>query len=117
MIPPSGVVKPGEVERRLHTNSKIMAPTGGFPATGAELPVVDWVIETPVSLACAHRLVTVANGCNPYLVSTNPKGGSHAIAIVGAGDYAAAHGVPAAASDLAVFYKVLGVALGRLRDR
>jgi subtilase family serine protease len=46
---------------------------------------------------------------NPYLVSTNPSGGSKAIAVVVALDYADAHGVPAAANDLTVFDEVFGI--------
>jgi subtilase family serine protease len=112
VVPPSSVVKPEDRGGRAHTNILLMVPTGGFPAsagTPKTVPVLDWLFETPASLACAYRLVAVANGCNPYLVSTNPKGGSHAIAVVEAFDYSDAHGVAAAAHDLAVFDTVLGL--------
>jgi len=61
--------------------------------------------ETPASLACVYGLVTVTSGCNPNVVTTNPIGGSNAIAIVDAYDYS-----PYASSDLASFDAQFGVA-------
>jgi kumamolisin len=107
VIPDSGTVRPGDAGKRYHTNVELLVPPGGFaPSAGirASVPVVDWLVETPASLACAYGLVTVASGCNPYLVTANPKGGSNAIAVVDAYNY------PAAKSDLAVFSDVFGLA-------
>jgi kumamolisin len=108
VTPPSGVVKPEDIGRRAHTNVELFLPPGGLaPTAGARAPVVDWLVETPASLACAYRLATVASGCNPYLVTANPKGGSNAIAVVDAYDYSSA------ASDLAVFDSVFGLAAAK----
>ena len=103
--PPSGLEKrPGYA----HTNVEVgIPPKGGFPKVIRPLvtgpPFAGYLIETPASLACVYRLVTVASGCNPNVVTTNVKGGSRAIAVVDAYDY------PDAASDLAAFDAQFGV--------
>ncbi len=106
--PPSNIEKKGFV----HTNVKIALPPGGFkptvvPDTGP--PQAGHLFETPASIACAYRLVPVASGCNPNIVTTVPSGGSKAIAIVDAYDY------PAALSDLKVAISQFGLALANLQ--
>jgi kumamolisin len=106
--PASGIERPQDIGVRAHTNVEIFVPPGGLshgvtPATAGP-PVGGALFETPASLACVYRLVTPAAGCNPYKVTTNPTGGSHAIAIVDAYDY------PAATSDLNVFISQFGLA-------
>ncbi len=101
--PLSGQAQPG----RAHTNVKVIVPAGGRPKAvkpAAGPPLAGYLFETPASLACIYRLVTVAPGCNPNVVATNPTGGSHAIAIVDAYDY------PTAASDLAAYSAQFGLA-------
>jgi kumamolisin len=103
--PPSGLEKrPGYA----HTNVEVgIPPKGGFPKVIRPLvtgpPLTGYLIETPASLACVYRLVAVASGCNPNVVTTNASGGSRAIAIVDAFDYTTA------ASDLAAFDAQFGV--------
>jgi kumamolisin len=60
-------------------------------------PFPGYLFETPASLGCVNHLVAVTAGCNPNSVTTNPSGGSNAIAVVDAYDYATASG------DLAAF--------------
>jgi hypothetical protein len=95
--PPSGFDQgPG----RAHTNIELLIPRGGYPAVVPNTsgpPVGGELNQTPASLACDYGLVTATNGCNPNLVTTNPSGGSKAIAIVDAYDLATA------TSDLATF--------------
>ncbi len=103
--PPSGLEqRPGYA----HTNVEVgIPPKGGHPKVMKPLivgpPFAGYLIETPASLACVYKLVTVASGCNPNVVKTNVSGGSRAIAIVDAFDY------PDAASDLAAFDAQFGV--------
>ncbi len=103
--PPSGLEqRPGYA----HTNVEVgIPPKGGFPKFTKPIvvgpPFAGYLIETPASLACVYKLVTVASGCNPNVVKTNVSGGSRAIAIVDAFDY------PDAASDLAAFDAQFGV--------
>ncbi len=108
IYPPSNVERSGFV----HTNIEIALPPGGFkpaavPDSGP--PAAGRLIETPASIACAYRLVPVASGCNPNIVTTVPSGGSKAIAIVDAYDY------PAALSDLNVAISQFGLAPANLQ--
>ncbi len=94
--PASNVVQPSH----FHTFLKALIPPGGAykgvgPMTGP--PASGYLAETPASLGCVYRETKVASGCNPNVVTTNPAGGSKAIALVDAGDYVTA------ASDLATF--------------
>ena len=107
--PPSGLeTRPGFA----HTNIKVgIPPKGGFPkvvrplvATPPGPPFAGFLFETPASLACVYRLVTVASGCEPNTVTTNATGGSQAIAIVDAFNSS-----PTAATDLAAFDAQFGV--------
>lgn len=103
--PPSGrATRPGFA----HTNVVVgIPPKGGFPKAAKRLvgapPFTGYLFETPASLACVYRLVAVASGCDPNIVTTNVSGGSRAIAIVDAFDS------PDAATDLAAFNAQFGV--------
>jgi subtilase family serine protease len=67
-------------------------------------PLSGYQFETPASLACIYDLVTIrVPGCNPNVVTTNPSGGSRAIAIVDAFDD------PTAVSDLTTFALQFGL--------
>src|SRR5262249_50937902 len=67
-------------------------------------PYMGYTYETPASLACIYKLVSlVVPGCNPNAVTANPSGGSRAIAIIDAYHY------PAAMSDLQVFSAQFGL--------
>jgi len=114
-IPASSIEKPADVGVRAHTNYRIFVPAEGAAANQGKgkggatpqqvgPPFPGYFIETPASLACAYNLVAQTPGCNPNVVTTNPSGGSRAIAIVDAFDY------PEAASDLAFFCSQFGVA-------
>ena len=111
VLPASSVVRPEDAGLRAHTNILLSVPPAGVvdlpPSRGAVRaipPLSGTLIETPASLACIYRLVSGTPGCNPNTVTTNPAGGSHAIAIVDAFHY------PAAANDLAAFDTQFGVA-------
>lgn len=87
-------------------NVIIMAKPGSFagqPTFDFGPPFGGYIYQTPASLGCIYNLVAVVDqGCNPNLylpnsASTNPAGGSKAIAIVDAYDD------PTAAADLGVF--------------
>jgi kumamolisin len=111
-IPASSIERPGDAGVRAHTNFRIFVPSDGPAANqnkGAKAqqvgpPFPGYFFETPASLACVYSLVAQTPGCNPNVVTTNPSGGSRAIAIVDAFDY------PQAASDLAFFSTQFGVA-------
>ena len=84
-----------------------VAPPSPSNAGGpAELPPVAgaYYANTPASLACVYGLVPRSgDGCNPYVVTRNPSGGSRAIAVVEAFD------APNAMSDLGVFSAQFGL--------
>jgi kumamolisin len=116
VTPGSSVPKPEDAGIRAHTNVKLVVPADGpgsiappSPSGAAgpeELPPIPgaYFANTPASLACVYRLVPRLNdGCNPYVVTRNPSGGSRAIAVVEAFD------APNAASDLAIFSAQFGL--------
>jgi kumamolisin len=113
VIPESTVARPEDAGLRAHTNVELfvpagtpagsVSPTGGVGPQGGP-PFSGNLFNTPASVACAYRLVKVASGCNPNIVTTNPTGGSHAIAIVDAYDTSAT-----AASDLNTFIGQFGL--------
>jgi len=124
IIPDSSIEDPAGIGLRAHTNLQFFVPTGGMDqvepprfsrtrldggATG--VPASNYAyIETPASLACVYNLVSAPlAGCNPYSTSTNPTGGSRAIAIVDAYDY------PTAAADLAYFSNQFGLPAASLQ--
>jgi kumamolisin len=116
VTPGSGIVGSGGNASRARTNVKLLVPAGGLGSvappspTGAagleELPPISGVYyaNTPASLACVYGLVPKStNGCNPYVATRNPTGGSRAIALVEAFD------APNAISDLAIFSAQFGL--------
>ena len=84
-----------------HTNVEAFIPAGVTPDELPPFPGLGY--ETPASLACVYGLTAPVAGCNPYKTTTNPSGGSHAIAIVDAYDD------PEASSDLAYFSDQFGL--------
>ncbi|MBV8133868.1 MAG: S53 family peptidase [Alphaproteobacteria bacterium] len=116
VTPESGLVRPEDTGVRAHTHVKLFVPASGLgsvappspsgAAAPGELPPVSgaYYSNTPASLACVYGLVPrQSDGCNPYVVTRNPSGGSRAIAVVDAFD------APNAASDLAVFSAQFGL--------
>jgi kumamolisin len=87
-IPPSSVAAPGDAGVRSHTNLAYIGPASKA-RTGPDLgpPFPGYLFQTPASIACIYELVGFPfAGCNPNVVTTNPSGGGHAIAIVDAYD-------------------------------
>lgn len=113
-IPQSSQERPEDIGIRAHTNFEVFVPSGWRPDV-VEPPFPGFAYETPASLACVYSLVTVVTGCNPNTVSTNPTGGSKAIAIVDAFDdpfagpdlayYSAQMGLPFSPSQFTVVYQ------------
>jgi len=86
-IPPSSGSNPGDAGVRSHTTMRYIAPgavTGEPQAAGPPFP--GFLFQTPASLACIYELAPSFAGCNPNLVTQNPKGGGRAIAVVDAFD-------------------------------
>jgi hypothetical protein len=102
--------------RMARTHLRVLVPFaakmnfGQATVQPSELPPFGGLLfETPASLACVYRLVEVrVPGCNPNLTTTNPTGGSRAIALVDAFDD------PTAAADLAAFSNQFDLPPGRL---
>jgi len=96
VIPSSSIVRPEDIAaRRAHTNIILyIHPDNTQPGS-------TW--ETPASIACVYHLVPQVSGCPINGTTTNPTGGSGAIALVEAYDY------PTAANDLAVFSSHFGL--------
>ena len=115
VLPESSIELPEHVGLRAHTNFKMFVPNAGMAArqTSPEAapqagppgpPFAGYFYETPASLACVYKLVPSADAvCDPNSASTNPSGGSHAIAIVDAYHY------PTAMSDLQRFSAQFGL--------
>lgn len=94
-----------------HTNLRVLVPESGpfaplAAASPSELPpYAGYGYETPASFACIYRLVhNTVPGCNPNSTTSNPTGGSGAIAIVDAYDD------PNAVADLTTFSSTFGLA-------
>jgi subtilase family serine protease len=102
--PKSSVRKPEDKGLRAHTNLEVLIPAGGRPLEAP--PFFGYGYETPASLACIYKLVSVVPGCNPNATTASPTGGSQAIAIVDAYDD------PLAADDLAYFSAQFGLPFG-----
>lgn len=86
-IPPSSLAKPGDAGVRAHTNIRYLAigaMTGEPQASGP--PFAGYLYETPASIACIYGIRSPEAGCNPNIVSENPRGGGRAIGIVDAYD-------------------------------
>jgi subtilase family serine protease len=116
VTPSSSIARPEDVGTRARTTIKLFIPADGLAsivppsplsaATPEDLPPFPglYAWNTPASLACVYRLVPVQDeGCNPYVVTRNPSGGSRSIAIVDAFD------APNATSDLAAFSTQFGL--------
>jgi subtilase family serine protease len=113
VLPDSSIEQPEHVGQRAHTNFKMFEPNAGMAArqTSPEVtpeavgpPFRGYFYETPASLACVYKLVSSPDAaCDPNRVSTNPSGGSRAIAIVDAYHY------PTAMNDLQVFSAQFGL--------
>jgi uncharacterized membrane protein len=108
IIPPSNVLRPQDVGKRMHTNFLIFIPgdtNGKKPSPQSSI----WIGgETPSSMACVYQTgPTPAPGC-PISGGNydNPVGGSRMIAIVDAYDY------PTAASDFVTFSQQFGLPSG-----
>jgi kumamolisin len=107
VVPKSSVARAEDAGKRVHTNTKVLLPYKAFsgavnPAGSPPYSGYDYV-ETPASLACVYKLVTVTTGCNPDVVTKVPSKGSQAIAIVDAYDS------PNALADLVTFSKQFGL--------
>jgi kumamolisin len=100
-VPESSRTKPGDAGVRAHTNFGVFMPQSWKPDEAP--PYSGYAFQTPASLACLYQLVTVTPGCNPDVVTSNPTGGSHSIAIVDAYDD------PWAGPDLAYFSAQFGI--------
>jgi kumamolisin len=113
IIPGSSTELPEDIGVRAHTNFRYFLPKAGkaseqflhkvTPEQAGGPPFAGYFFETPASLACVYSLVSQQPGCNPNAVTTNPSGGSHAVAIVDAYHY------PTAMSDLGVFSAQFGL--------
>lgn len=107
IVPSSSVAGPNDAGVAAHTYLRFYA--NGFaqsatPAVGPPFgPGVYY--ETPASIACLYGLAPPVSGCNPYLATANPTGGSKAIALVEAFDTATL------ASDLNTFSTQFGLPL------
>lgn len=103
-LPPSSVAKSADAGVKVHTNVRLLGSEGLTRATQTYgPPAPGYLFETPASLACIYQLQPALAGCNPNVVSANPVGGSRAIAIVDAYDYAVA------AADFQAFNTQFGV--------
>jgi subtilase family serine protease len=85
-----------------HTNLRYFVPQATTPQAFGP-PFAGLLYEDPATLACEYDLTVQTNGCNPNTVTTNPTGGSRAIAIVDAFDD------PNAYADLQAFSGQFGV--------
>ncbi|HKM73027.1 MAG TPA: S53 family peptidase [Stellaceae bacterium] len=115
LIPESSQEELTDIGIRAHTNLKMFVPRGGMdnaqpPSFSGKArpeespPYSGYLYETPASLGCVYKLVsTLVPGCNPNGVSSDPTGGSRAIAIVDAYHY------PTATQDLQVFSAQFGL--------
>lgn len=102
-IPHSSTYQTTDAGVRAHTNVRIFVPDAPRPTPDEAPPFAGYAYETPASFACIYRLAPAVPGCNPNSTTTNPSGGSGAIAIVDAYDD------PNAASDLAAFSAQFGL--------
>jgi len=118
MTPSSSLPQPNNAagQEMARTHLRILVPAakqmnfGSVATQPNELPPFPgYFFETPASIACVYQLVEAnVSGCNPNLTTTNPSGGSRAIAIVDAYDDSTA------AADLAKFTTQFGLPPGDL---
>ena len=104
-LPSSSIPSDGDAGVAAHTNLQILGSGQGMSGTpqpfGAPFPGLFY--ETPASIACIYGLRPPMAGCNPNIVTLNPKGGKKAIAIVDAFDD------PNAFADLQYFSAQFGL--------
>jgi len=108
IVPPSNVLAPQDVGKRMHTNFLIFVPTERSSQKPSPQSTIWSGGETPSSMACVYQTgPTPAAGC-PISSSNydNPTGGSRMIAIVDAYDY------PTAAGDFVTFSQQFGLPSG-----
>jgi kumamolisin len=105
-IPSSSLASGDDAGAAFHTNLQILGSGEGMSGTPLAFgpPFAGLFYETPASIACIYGLQPAVPGCNPYVVTANPKGGKKAIAIVDAFDD------PNAFADLQYFSAQFGVA-------
>jgi kumamolisin len=106
IIPPSSTSKASDTGVRAHTNIRYLSSQGSFSGQPqfAGPPFPGYFYEDPASLACIYNLQPPEPGCNPNVVSRNPRGGSKALAVVDPYDD------PNASADLQAFSTQFGVA-------
>ena len=86
--PPSSRASAADAGQQAQTYLEILASSADFTATPQVTgpPFAGYLYQTPASIACIYNLQPAVAGCNPNVVSSNPSGGSRAIAIVDAFD-------------------------------
>ena len=86
--PPSSTSSVADDGQLAHTYLEILASSGDFTATPQAVgpPFAGYLYQTPASITCVYNLQPGTRGCNPNVVTSNPTGGSKAIAIVDAFD-------------------------------
>jgi kumamolisin len=91
-LPPSSVSTAGDAGSLAHTYLQILDSSANFTATPQVTgpPFSGLFYQTPASIACVYGLQPAVAGCNPNVVSSNPSGGSKAVAVVDAYDYTTA---------------------------
>ncbi|MGA2602244.1 MAG: hypothetical protein ABSH09_35200, partial [Bryobacteraceae bacterium] len=103
--PPSSIPVPGSAGKLANTHLLVLATSADFgvkpQVSGPPFP--GYLYQTPASVACIYHFAPTTAGCNPNIVSTNPSGGSKAIAIVDAYDD------PNAYADLQFFSTQFGL--------
>ena len=87
-LPSSSLASDADAGVAGHTNLQILGSGQGMSATPQAFgpPVSGLFYKTPASIACIYGLQPAMAGCNPNVVTLNPKGGKKAIAIVDAFD-------------------------------
>ncbi|HEY5102729.1 MAG TPA: hypothetical protein VII70_08095 [Steroidobacteraceae bacterium] len=101
VVPDSSIERPVDRGLRAHTNVELFYPINGLPLTTANTP--GGFFETPASLACVYKQVTVVTGCSPAVVTAVSVRGSKAIAILDPYDD------PNAMSDLTAYSAEFGL--------
>jgi kumamolisin len=106
-LPRSSISNAADAGQLAHTNLQILTSSGNFTTAAPQAigaPFAGYLYQTPASIACIYNLQPAVSGCNPNVASSNPSGGSRAIAIVDAYDD------PNAFADLQFFSKQFGLA-------
>jgi kumamolisin len=113
VTPQSSIQRPEDIGLYARTHFLIYVPAGkvdaegfsGSEVSGSGTPIAGYYAETPASLACLYKQVTVTTGCNPASLanSQHATGGAKAIAIVDAYHY------PNAKADLTAYSAQFGL--------